>query len=184
MNLNRKQRFTDEELWKIISKHKQALTSVGEWNQYAKKYSLPHSQTLIQRLGSWNIIKERLNIQINEQHRPRKYGEKELLEILENHGNAYTNIHSWNTYARQHKLPTHGVFERYLGLERLEELTDFKSEYTKKDLKKVILEYFPEKPPTVNEWKIVSRDKKLPSFTTIIRRFGSWNTMKAYVYYL
>ena len=182
MNLSRKLRFTDEDLWQIISKHRQALTSVGGWNQYAKEHGLPHSQTLIQRLGSWNLIKERLNIQLNEQHRPRKYEEKELLEVLKKHRDQYTNIYNWNMYAKQHKLPTHGVFERYLGLERLEELTGFKSEYTKKDLKKIILEHFPEKPPTVNDWKGVSKDKNLPSFTTIIRRFGSWNTMKAHVY--
>lgn len=43
MKLSRKQRFSDEELWNIATKHKNALSSVSEWKRYAKENGLPHS---------------------------------------------------------------------------------------------------------------------------------------------
>ena len=176
-------RYSDEELLEIAKKHKDFFTSVGKWNTYAKEHGLPHHQTFIQRFGSWNNIKDLLNFETNEQHRPYKYEVSELLEILNEHKEAYTGIYAWNQYAKEHQLPTHGVFERILGIKKLDSITNYTQSASKEDLKKIILSYFPNKPPTVNEWKSISKANEVPSFTTVIRRFGSWNLMKVYVYY-
>lgn len=180
--MSRKQKFTDEELWELATKHKQAMTSVSEWNRYAKTQGLPHSQTMIQRFGSWNEIKEKLELEVNHQYRPQKYDRDELLAILKEHKTAYTNIYAWNQYAIKHKLPTHQVFEKYLGLETLELLTELKPVLSKESVKRQIKEYFPERPPTVMQWLNLSKQSSVVSTSTIIRYFGSWNNMKAHVY--
>lgn len=175
--------YSDEELWGILKKHKDAITSVAAWNRYAKKHKLPHSQTFINRFGSWNEIKKKLNLNINQQHRPSKYSKEELYEILRKHNNAYKNIYQWNQYAKKHKLPSHDVFVRHLGLKELESIVGVSfSGYSIENIAKQIREHFPHKPPTVDEWKRLSRTKKLVSESTIISKFGSWNNMKSYVY--
>lgn len=182
--MSRKQKFSDKELWEIASKHKEAFTSVEGWNQYAKENGLPHSQTFIQRFGSWNTIKEKLNLDTNNQHRPVKYQINELNSIIREHKEALTSINSWNQYAQRHNLPSYDVFERHLGAEQIEEITQYKTHLTQNDLKKIILSHFPESPPTVSDWKALSETKRVPSFSTIIRKFGSWKEMKRKVYYL
>jgi len=157
---------------------------VGKWNDYAKANSLPHSQTFIQRFGSWNNIKERLNLELNSQHRPQKYEQNELMVILNEHKGAYKSINAWNQYASKHKLPTHQVFEKYLGLDVIEEITGLQTELSKDFLKNHIKEHFPNRPPTITEWNNIAKEKSVVSSSTIVRRFGSWNNMKAHVYFL
>lgn len=181
--LSKRQRYTDDELIELAKKHHEYLTSVGKWNEYARKRNLPHSSTFIQRFGGWNILKERLELETNEQHRPQKYSTEELISILSEHKNAYTNIFSWNQYAMKHKLPTHWVFERHLGIEKIQQITGMKLRYTKENLKELIRQQFPEKPPSVNQWNERIKQINLPSAATIIRKFGSWKQMKYYVYY-
>ncbi|MFP7442628.1 MULTISPECIES: hypothetical protein [Bacillus] len=176
------QRFSDEDLWSIALKHSSSFTSVGEWNTYAKEHGLPHSQTFIQRLGSWNGIKERLNLNVNMQHRPVKYEVDELISILKKHKEAYKSVSAWNQYASKHKLPTHKVFEKYLGIEQLEKMTGLTQSYTLKSLREEILNYFPDRPPTYAEWNELTKNKPIVSSSTIVRHFGSWSNMKARIY--
>gem|GEM_PF-3113239 len=124
-----------------------------------------------------------LELETNEQHRPQKYLAENLISILHEHKSAYTNIHTWNQYAKKHKLPTHWVFERHLGIEKIEQITGLNPRYTKERLKQIIRRQFPDKPPTVNQWNELLSIYKLPSSATIIRKFGNWNRMKYYVYY-
>lgn len=183
MTVSRGHQFSDEELWELVTKNKEFLTSVGEWNQYAKTNKLPHSQTLIKRLGKWNEIKRRLNIERNEQHRPIKYSKEELIELLKQHKNAFKNIYEWNQYAKRNKLPDYNIFRRYLGDKMIMELTGYSfGNYTKDQIKEIILHYFPFSAPTVGEWQAVGREENIPSASTIIRVFGSWNEMKKQVY--
>ncbi|WP_028393966.1 hypothetical protein [Bacillus cihuensis] len=174
--------ISDEELLKIAEEHKDKITSVNKWNQYAKENKLPHSQTFILRFGSWNDLKAKLNLETNRQHRPFKYGVEELKSILKEHSKEYTSINHWNQYAIEHKLPTHSVFERHLGLLMLEELTPFRDRVSKENLKDVILMHFPDSPPTMTEWTMVAKDMGLPSTSTITRCFGKWKDMKEYIY--
>lgn len=178
--MKEKRLFSDDELLKIANEHRVHFTSTRKWNEYARKNGLPHHQTFIQRFGSWNDVKEKLGLQTNNQYRPLKYSKTELLKILSEHSKAYTSINAWNMYAKKHQLPTHGVFERQLGINQLEELTPFNSKEI--DLKELILTYFPIHPPTVTEWKDLSKNISVPHYMTIIRKFGSWNLMKNQVY--
>lgn len=175
-------KFTDEELWDKLKKNKRALSSVREWNEYAKANSLPHSQTLIKRFGSWNELKKAMELEVNGQHRPQKYDAEELKTIIENHKEAYKSINAWNQYAKQHQLPSHQVFERYLGLKELEGMLNTQFVLTKEHVCKQIKEHFPDKSPTVSQWIHLSKGTKVVSSSTIIRLFGSWRKMKYQVY--
>jgi hypothetical protein len=181
--LSRKQKFSNSDLWNIVQNHKSEFTSVGSWNRYAKEKGLPHSQTFIQRLGSWNEIKQQLNLEANGQHRPTKYNQEELMGILVEHKELFKNIYSWNQFASKNKLPSAEVFVRHLGMDEVEKVTGYKSNLENKDLKDLILKHFPHTPPTVNQWKMLSKHElELPSFSTIIRKFESWKKMKREVY--
>ncbi len=184
MKLARKEKFTDEALWKIALTYKHEFTSVTSWNHFAKEKGLPHSQTFIQRFGKWNELKEKLNVKSNKQHRPQKYERDELITILAAHKGAFRTIHAWNQYANKNKLPSANVFERHLGAEEIERITGYQSQLSEASYKEIILKHFPNSPPTVSQWKNLSKDESdLPSFSTIIRKFDSWEKMKRVVYY-
>lgn len=179
----RTERFSNEDLWNIIKKHKNAFTVVREWNDYARENGLPHAQTIIKRLGNWNSIKNALKINTNNNHRPLKYEVEELLKILQEHKAAYKTMYDWNQYAIQNKLPTHQVFEKYLGIEKLEELIEHPLMLSKELIKNQIKGHFPDGPPTVTEWKVLSEtNKSVVAASTIIRYFNSWSNLKYEVY--
>jgi len=175
--------YSSEELIEIARKHQHALTSVNKWGVYSESHDVPHAQTFIAHFGSWNKLKQQLNLDTNSQGRPQTFSETDLLDILREHGEQYTSIRVWNTYAEKHGLPGHHVFAKRMGLKRLSELTKYESLEQVKDYKTLILKYFPERPPTFAEWSKLAEKENVPSAITIVRHYGKWNLMKHVVYY-
>ena len=178
-----REQISDEELLSIAEQHKSHITSVKKWNEYSIANGLPHSQTFISRFGTWNRFKKKLSLDVNNQHRPQTFTDKELIAILKKHKKHYTSIGNWDSYADQHNLPKHALVLDRLGMDRIYKLTGFTSQWTKEQLEELILHHFPDKPPTQNDWNALSSQVNLPSYLTVIRRFGSWNNMKHSVYY-
>lgn len=180
-----KKRYTDEELLELARGHKQYITSTGAWEKYRKdsKQQLPHSQTFVSRFGSWNGFKEKLSLAVNEQNRPVKYTDEYLYDTLTRYGKQYTSVNDWNRFAEANDLPSHRVFILRLGEDVLYEKVGFVSEWTTEKLKKLIRNHFPDAPPTRRAWDSLQLSTMKPSYQTIVRRFGSWQQMKYYVYY-
>jgi len=171
------------ELLDLIRGHEEHLTSVIKWNQYSKEHDLPHSQTLIKSFGTWNKLKEHLSLEAYEQHRPLKYTDEMLNSILKEHHEHYTSVLGWNQYAESNNLPKHFVFIDRLGITKIRKETKFTAHWSTKEIIFLIKKHFPSKAPTRPEWDEVSKVESVPSYQTICRRFGTWNTMKHELYY-
>lgn len=178
-----REQISDDELLSIARQHKEQLKSVKHWNEYRKGKGLPHSQTFISRFGTWNAFKEQLSLEINEQNRPQIFSDEELMDILKKYKNQYIGIKEWDQFAERHGFPTHALFLQRLGMDKVYELTGYTSQWTTEQLKQLILMHFPNTPPTQSDWNSLSSKVRLPSYLTVIRRFGSWNNMKHAVYY-
>ena len=181
-----REQISDEELLAIAKQHKKHITSVTKWNDYRKTQKtkgLPHSQTFISRFGSWNAFKEMLSLDINNQSRPQTFTDVELIDILNEHKDHYTGITEWDNFADQNGLPKHALLLDRLGMDQVYDLTGFTSQWSKEQLERLILMHFPDKPPTQRECNDLSDQVNLPSYLTVIRRFGSCNSMKHSVYY-
>ncbi len=166
------------EYLEMITPHKEHLTSIGHWNEYRKNKDLPHAQTLIKCFGSWNSLKEILSLEQNNQSRPMKYTDEDLINLLQKYKHKYTSATEWDLFAEEQNIPKHYLFLDRLGAEELQKYTGIVSRWTDDSIRAVILQYFPDRPPTTREWLLLSETEKVPSKMTIIRHFGSWNAMK------
>lgn len=181
MARNKKYPLDQQKLIELLQNHKDHLTSMSKWNVYSKEHDLPHSQTIIKYFGTWNKVKEALSLEQQGQSRPPEYTDEMLLEYLDRYKEEFTSISEWNTFAKTNQLPSYYTFTRHLGTEIVEQKT-MTMVWDKNKLKRLILSYFPETPPTVTKWMEVANKEKLPSHMTIVRHFKSWTQMKYEVY--
>jgi hypothetical protein len=164
------------EMLNILKQHKEHITSVRNWERYAKEHSLPSSSSLIKLFGSWNELKVQLGITTN-----KKYSEKELLDIAKKHSKYFTTYSNWNEYATKHGLPVSTTFlghfvswndvKRRLGIP-----ISTRRKYSKEEIKKIIeehREYFTSK----LKWDEYSTENKLPDYRTIRNHF-SWDEVQ------
>lgn len=181
MSRTKKNQFDRESLLELLQQHKDHMTSMSHWNAYSKEKGLPHSQTIIKYFETWNQAKASLSLEQLGQSRPTQYSEEELLVYLEKYKDKFTTIYEWNEFASQNQLPSYYTFTRHLGTDIVEGKTGTLV-WDKAKLKKLILKYFPDKPPTVTKWMSIAKEQDLPSHMTIVRHFKSWSIMKYEVY--
>lgn len=178
-----KQKYTKDDLIELLRGHKEHITSISNWNQYRADKSLPHAQTIISHFGSWNAFKDVLNLEKNQQNRPQKYSDEELLSILEKHKEQYSSVAAWDQFAENNNLPKHFIFLDRVGPDVLFEKVGYVSKWTHDNIKSAILSQFPDSPPTQAEWHAITKVfKNLPGYMTIIRQYGGWNQMKEKLY--
>lgn len=97
-----------EEFKKLLEKHKNNITTVRQWDVYAKKYTLPSSQTLIATFGSWTNLKKEMDIRDIDR-------KTELIEIASKHLDMFTTIENWNKYAKENDLPNGYTYIAYFS---------------------------------------------------------------------
>lgn len=176
--------YTRQDLLAIVNQYQNQFTSIKNWDAFRRQKKLPHSQTFIAHFGSWNEVKSLAGLPSNKQARPQKFSSEYLLKLLEEHPDKFSSIKRWNEYAAIHSLPGYHVFADRIPSEQLQLYTGKQRTWNRNNLEKVIKEQFPDSPPTVNEWKAAyENNSSLPTNTTIIRKFGSWNQMKYELYY-
>lgn len=163
--------------------HLENVTSTRDWDEYRKQHDLPHSQTLINKFGSWNRLKEALSMKQNALHRPVKYTPDVVREILQEHGTALTGQVAWNNYAKENQLPNYKIIFERLSETEVYEITGYIKKYTVDISKKIVLEHFPDKPPTFAEWERLAKvNRNVPSATGLFKQFGSWRNMVSQIY--
>lgn len=168
----------------LLRPHREHLTSSRKWNDYRLNLGLPHSQTLIRKFGSWNALKETLEIgEVFEPHRPVKYDAAIIREILKEHGKHLTSQVKWNEYAKNNKLPNYTVIFERLSEDQVFELTDYRKTLNKDSVVEMIKKYYPTEPPTSRQWNMLAKEKpNVPSSSSIILMFESWKKMIREVY--
>lgn len=168
----------------LLAPHKEQLTSTRKWNNYRTHHDLPHSQTLIRQFGSWNEVKEALDIkEVNERHRPIKYDADKVRAVLKEHGEHLKSMQQWNAHATEHHLPNYAVLFDRLSEDEVFELTGYRKTFNQETLSQVIKKHFPDSAPTIRRWEeLANTDSNIPSASLIILHFGSWKKMKRKVY--
>ena len=106
---------------------------------------------------------------------------RSVVSLLRKYKDKFTTIYEWDEFAMQNQLPYYYTFTRHLGTEVVEEKTRIMV-WDKEKLKKLILQHFPDQPPTISKWKNIAKEHNLPSHMMIIRNFKSWSNMKYELY--
>lgn len=174
-------RYTQDELLEIAKKHYKYFKSKRDWDDYARKEGLPSTSTFIKVFGSWNGIKEILQLEPLERVGPKGYTKEELIEILAKHGDNFKDSIQWNEYAKENDLPTYKTIRKYLSYEEIATYVKpaRNRPYNKDLLLTIGLNFYHEiQNFTMEEWNQFAKEQNLPSSHTFHRNFGSWKKAK------
>jgi hypothetical protein len=167
-----------QELINTLMKHKNFLTTVKQWDVYAKKNGLPLSSTLIKRFDSWNNLKEILGAEIKR--KKRNYTKEDLLEIAKKHNRYFQSKGVWDSYARENDLPSSFTFINVFGSwNTIKELIGFEGKqkrkrdiYSKEQLLKILNEHG-HQIKNRKQWDDYAKEHNLPTYKTLRKHF-SW----------
>jgi hypothetical protein len=113
----------------------------------------------------------------------RKYTKQQLLDIAKQHIENFTSAEKWNDYAKKMQLPNVTCYKRYFGswnkIKTLLNIPTYTStqknnKYSTNQLIN-ILQSNQSIAIKQSYWQAYAKDHNLPSYETIITRFGSWN---------
>lgn len=173
--------MSDEtDLLKLLRPHSNHLTSVRNWNAYAKDHNLPSAPTLIRKFESWNALKTELELGVNN----KIYTKEELLSIAREHSIHVTTYQDWNEYSKEHGLPASSTFAReFESWNALKEEIELPvssvnwRKYSKDEIEQIIKEN-EGKFETKDKWNEYATKNKLPVYQTIMNYF-TWNEVQA-----
>jgi hypothetical protein len=162
-----------EQLIKVLEPHKDALSTVKKWDEYAEDHNLPPSVNLIYHFGSWNNVKRAFHLPIKK----HSYSIHELEEIALQHKTKFIRKNIWDSYSKEHKLPASSTFikafgswqnvKKHIGLEVEKRKKDL---YTKEDIKKILIEHGKHY-ENRKQWDEYAKKHKLPTYKTLKKHF-------------
>jgi hypothetical protein len=162
-----------EELIKLLQPHKEKLTTVKEWDVYAKEYRLPSSFNLIYQFESWTNVKKALGLTAKK----ASYSLEELQNIAKKHKKFMQSKQQWDKYSKENGLPASATFIKAYGKwSTLKEQIGLGNEKRKRDLYskddiKMILKKHAEHYLNRKQWDEYAKEKKLPTYKTIKKHF-------------
>ncbi|WP_026801298.1 hypothetical protein [Pontibacillus halophilus] len=181
MTGKRKNSRSPDMLLRITKPHIQHVTTVKEWDEYARANDLPTSRILGHTFGSWNEFKESLGIPAKSREgSPNKvYDQKKLINIIKEHSDFFTSKSVWNEYARKNQLPVYEVFYYHkFKWKDIQEIAGVPySAYTDEELLQLANEY-KEYLTSREEWDEFAKENGYPKSVTFHRRFGGWFKFK------
>ncbi|NRD81009.1 hypothetical protein HPT25_27190 [Bacillus sp. BRMEA1] len=169
-----------EEYKKQLLKHKEHITTVRNWDVYAREHGLPSSHLLITAFESWKKVKEEIGIKEVDR-------EKELINIASNHKNHFTTVNNWNNYAREHNLPNAFTYISHFdswnsAKEKLNlsPTSPYPSKEEKKEEMIAVLKEHGSQYIDRTEWDKYAKTHNLPTYKTI-RNYLTFEEVKAII---
>lgn len=169
-----------KELLDLLDLHKKNLTTVKQWDEYAKSEGLPPAVTIIYHFGSWTNVKRELGLTPIK----RNYSYNELEQIAIKHKEHFYRKSIWDVYSKKHGLPASATFIKAFGSwikvkEHIGVNTDKRKDdlYTKEDIKN-ILEKHAENFVNRKQWDEYVKEKRLPTYKTIKKHFDYEEILK------
>jgi hypothetical protein len=164
-----------EMLLEIIKQHKQHMTSVTEWDVYAKEHKLPPSYKLIYHFDSWSNVKDALDLP----QLKKTYTFEELEMIAIENKQYFLRKSIWDKYSKEHGLPASSTFinaegfgswkkvQEHIGLENEKRKNDL---YSKDDIETILKEHAKH---YINrtQWDEYAKEHKLPTYKTLKKHF-------------
>jgi hypothetical protein len=156
-----------------LKHHKEFITTVKEWDVYAKEHNLPPSVNLIYHFDSWSNVKKALGLSILN----KTYTFSDLEKIAYKHKKYFLRKRIWDRYSKEHELPSSSTFikafgswqkvKEHIGLANEKRKNDlYSKEDIKKTLKKHAKNYINRK-----QWDEYAKEHKLPTYKTIKKHF-------------
>lgn len=174
------QGLNKDELLTIAKKHSKYFTSRREWREYAKANQLPTDITYINVFGSWNKVKDILQMEYVPTQKPI-YSREQIIKILKVHGKNLENRTQWDEYAKEHDLPTYKTIRTYLTWDEVLKITGTKKKrnFTEEDLIEIAKKhYYTFMSASIRSWNHYAKEHELPSSYVFIRKFGTWKKAK------
>jgi hypothetical protein len=174
------------EWMELLLQHNAHKKTQREWDEYAKRHSLPTVSQIKYAFGSWNKMKKQLQVSDTKiYHASRQLSDEELLAIASKHREYFTSQKEWDEYAREHGLPSWTVyrrrFKRVADVKRKLNLTNRNRSYvklSKEDVINLIHEHAAEiVTRSKHDFSEYLKEKKLPSYHHI-RKWFTWNQVK------
>ncbi|MCM3362551.1 hypothetical protein [Niallia sp. MER TA 168] len=154
-------------LIELLIPHKENLTTVGNWDEYASKHNLPSYYSLRKVFGGWNEIRNAVGVKIK-----KKYDIDSLIEIGKKHREHAKTIRLWNKFAsNENGIPSPGqiltVFKDWSSFKKAINVESVRAtKYTKIDIKKMLEEH-KEFFISRSQWDTYAKENKLPTYKTI-----------------
>ncbi|WP_066418239.1 hypothetical protein [Sutcliffiella cohnii] len=175
-----KEELEKKQLVDKLLPHSKHITTVRDWDNYAREHSLPSSTKIIKMFNTWNEFKNNLMIDTNKQ----PYTSSELLKIAEKHKKYLTTYQSWNEYAKKNGLPVSTTFLAHFKCS----WNEFKrklaipisspnwSKYSREEIEEVIQNHSQQFSSKLN-WDSYSKKNNLPDYRTI-KNFFTWEEVQ------
>lgn len=171
---NKQLTFFQQEILTLIKEHKAQITTVREWDKYAKEHNLPSSTVIIRHFDTWNKFKEKLHLTISKQ----RYDKETLLKIAKEHQQFFTSKRVWDNYATQNGLPKAITYIHIFGSwntpKELLNIEPTKKKgprgYTADDIIKVLKEHG-QNLKNRKQWDEYAREHNLPTYKTLRKHF-------------
>jgi hypothetical protein len=162
-----------ETLIVILESHKEHLTTVKKWDEYAKEHSLPPSVTLIYHFESWTEVKKAFGLPILN----KSYSLSDLEEVAKKHKSHFIRKSIWDNYSKEHGLPASATFIKYFGSwQKAKEHIGLGNEkrkndlYSKEEIHKILTNHG-ENYENRKQWDEYAKEHRLPTYKTIKKHF-------------
>lgn len=162
-----------QEMFELLKQHKVKLTTVEEWNEYAKENNLPLFDTIRYHFGTWSNVKEELGLTVTK----RPYTRTELEKIAKKYKDKFLRKSIWDEFSKENKLPASATFikefgswpkiQEHIKLENKKRKNDL---YSKEDIRAVLKKH---RKNYINrkQWDEYAKENKLPTYKTIKKHF-------------
>ncbi len=187
--MKKKRMYTKKELIDIGRKHQEHMTTIQNWNQYAKGKGLPSSIPFINQFSSWNNAKREIGVHVNHM----KYTRNEIINTIEEHPEPFQKKgiqQAWEKYRKEYmnkhpsssSLPTYATILKYVTPEAIRRLSKgYSGRLTKEELINVAKNhqsYFTSK----RQWDQHAGEYNLPTSNSYIYAFGKWAVAKREIF--
>lgn len=179
--------LNEQEFIKIAKKHITPDMTIQEWNEYAKKFSLPCIATIQKYFNlDWYTLKKIAGLDNVRCKRFDKISrsKEDLWEILKTYKKNLASIETWNRFAKKELLPNTVGLSKIFDMDwpRIKEkILNEKTPSIRKWTDDELIAIFNEHKhalTTASEYTIYAKKHELPTTVTIAKRFGSFNNLK------
>ncbi|KZE68000.1 hypothetical protein AWM68_17670 [Fictibacillus phosphorivorans] len=158
----------------LVYPHKENLTTVKQWDGYAKEHGLPSSQVLIYNFGTWTEVKKSFSL---SKVRRSSYTTDELKKIALEHKEHFCSLLKWDVYARKHGYPVSATYIKAFGSwsnskKQIGITPEIKKSdtYSKEDIKSILKQHA-NNYLNRRQWDEYAKENKLPTYKTLKKHF-------------
>jgi len=165
---------------KQVNPYKEHLTSSQTYMKFRKEHpelELPHFQNIIAVFGSWNEFKKELGLETHQIGRLPKYSYQELVDILKENKEYFTDANTWNEHAEKHNLPSMQYMRNRIPIDIIQQYTDYAKwyDYSISYILETIYKHKEAFMKGKNHWERYATQHSLPHYHTIINKIGKGN---------